>query len=92
MDGGHHMSPLVEEDVMHATRGSFGPLIPTALLALFLASGCAVERDATEKPAAEAVTMAIQIPDTEAGAVLASALAEARQTNRNVLAHTGADW
>ena len=80
------------------------PLLPGLLLTLLLAlpacsgekaatqepSAGATEATATENPAARAIP--IKLPDTEAGAVVAAALEEARQTNRNVFAHTGADW
>jgi hypothetical protein len=53
-------------------------------------ASCAGEKEATEDPAvAEAIT---QLQVTEAGAALAAALVEARQTDRLVFLHTGADW
>jgi len=76
---------------MLRTRGGLSTLLPGLLLTLLLlVPACAVEEAATEDPPEGAAT--IQIPDTEAGAVLAAALEDARQTNRNVFAHTGADW
>ncbi len=76
---------------MFRTRGNLETLLPgLPLTLLFFLSACTVEEAATQDP--PATTVAIQLPDTEAGAVLAAALTEARQTNRNVFAHTGADW
>ena len=81
---------------MLRTRGSFGDLLPSLLLAILLLPACAVEEAsvegevATDPPQTSAVT--VQIPDTEAGAALAAALTEAGRTDRNVFAHTGADW
>lgn len=66
-------------------------LLPGLMLTLLLLiPACAGEEAAREDPPVD--EMVIQIPDTEAGAVLAAALAEAGQTNRNVFVHTGADW
>lgn len=48
------------------------------------------EEGVAESPTSSAA--AIQIPETEAGAVLAAALAEAGETDRLVFVHTGADW
>ena len=66
-------------------------LLPGILTTLLLSlTSCAVEKADTENPATVAAT--IQLPETEAGMALAEALDVARQTNRNVFAHTGADW
>ena len=65
---------------------------PTGLLFLLLLMipACAGEEASTDGPPASAVT--IRLPETEAGAALASALAEAGETGRHVFLHTGADW
>ena len=52
---------------------------------LLLMPACAGEDAAIEEEA-------IQVPATEAGAVLAAALAEAGESDRLVFVHTGADW
>ena len=52
---------------------------------LLLMPGCAGEEAAIEEET-------IQVPATEAGAVLAAALAEAGESDRLVFVHTGADW
>ena len=43
-------------------------------------------------PACAGEEAAIQLPETEAGGILAAALAEAGETDRYVFVHTGADW
>ena len=85
-----HSSPrFFRKGAMLRVRGSFEILLPGLLLTLLLlVPACAVEEATTQDPPA----VAIHIPDTEAGAVLAAALEDARQTHRNVFAHTGADW
>ena len=76
---------------MFQKRNRFETLLPGLLLTLLLfLPTCSQEEAATQDPQASVVT--IQWPATEAGAVVAAALEEARQTNRNVFAHTGADW
>jgi hypothetical protein len=89
---------------MFQKRNRFETLLPGLLLTLLVAlPACSGEKEAAQdssagatesaailNPPAEAVP--IKLPDTEAGAVVAAALEEARQTNRNVFAHTGADW
>ena len=52
---------------------------------LLLMPACAGEDAAIEEET-------IQVPATEAGAVLAAALAEAGESDRLVFVHTGADW
>jgi len=72
-------------------RGGSESLLPGLLFALILlAPACAGEEASTEDPPASALT--IQLPETEAGGVLAAALAEAGETDRHVFLHTGADW
>ena len=72
-------------------RAGSAVLLPALLSSLLLSfSACAVDRVDTEDPPASAAT--IQFPETEAGIALAAALSEASRTNRNVFAHTGADW
>jgi len=51
---------------------------------------CEGEESAIEGEVATAE--AIQLPETEAGGILAAALAEAGETDRYVFVHTGADW
>jgi len=76
---------------MFRFRGSSESLLPGLLFALLLLMpACAGEEPATEDPPASALT--IQPPETEAGGVLAAALAEAGETDRHVFLHTGADW
>lgn len=76
---------------MPRDRSGFGILWPVLLLALILhLPGCTVEEAGSEDPPASSVVL--QLPDTEAGAVLAAALVEARRTDRRVFVHTGADW
>ena len=66
-------------------------LLPGLLIPLLLSlPGCAVEEADTEDPPVGAAT--IHLPETEAGTALAAALDKARQSNRNVFVHTGADW
>jgi hypothetical protein len=61
------------------------PLLPVFFLPLLLLfPACA-----SDQPGKELV---IEIPETEAGAALASALDQARSTDRRVFVHTGADW
>ena len=60
-------------------------LLPGLLITLLLLlPACAGEEASTVET--------IQLPETEAGAVLAAALAEAGETDRLVFVHTGADW
>ena len=63
---------------------------------LLLMPACAGEEAAIEEEAAVEASSssaeAIQVPATEAGAVLAAALAEAGESDRLVFVHTGADW
>jgi len=72
-------------------RGSSESLLPALMVALLLLiPACAGEEAATDDPPDSAVT--VQLPETEAGGVLAAALAEAGETDRHVFLHTGADW
>jgi hypothetical protein len=76
---------------MFCFRRSFEVLLPGLLFGLLLLTpACGVEETATEDLPASAVT--IQLPETEAGGVLAAALAAAGETDRLVFLHTGADW
>ena len=62
------------------------------LLVVFLpvVASCAGEKEpAVDTAVQEAIT---QLQVTEAGSALAAALVEARQTDRLVFLHTGADW
>lgn len=79
---------------MSHSRSRFRALL---LLTLFpFVASCAGEKEATVDPAVEpnpAVEEAmVQLQVTEAGSALAAALLEARQTDRLVFLHTGADW
>jgi hypothetical protein len=68
-------------------------LLFTLLLLMPACAGeeAAIEGEvATEAPASTGE--AIQLPETEAGGILAAALAEAGETDRYVFVHTGADW
>ena len=72
-------------------RGGFEIPLPGLLFPLLLmVPACAMEEAATEDPPASVEIN--QLPETEAGAVLAAALAEAEETDRQVFLHTGADW
>ena len=76
---------------MTYTRGISSLISPCFLLMLVVfLSACGGDDGNTEDSTDG--TVAIQLPETEAGTVLASALSEARETNRLVFAHTGADW
>jgi hypothetical protein len=89
---------------MFQKRNRPEPLLPGLLITLLLAlPACSGEKAATQEPsdgATEAATTQnppakaapIKLPDSEAGSVVAAALEEAMRTNRNVFAHTGADW
>ncbi len=76
---------------MIGSRSRLRALRPGLLAVLLpLAASCAGEKEATVDPAvAEAIT---QLQVSEAGSALAAALVEARQTDRLVFLHTGADW
>lgn len=73
---------------MSRSRCRFKALLLVALVP-FLAS-CAGENEPTVDPAVEEALTQLQV--TEAGSALAAALVEARQTDRLVFLHTGADW
>jgi len=66
----------------HRVSATFLPALLYSLLLLL--PGCAADRKGPE--------LTIQLPETEAGAALGAALAQARSTDRNVFVHTGADW
>ena len=59
-------------------------------LLLPLAAACAGEKEPAVDPAVQEAITQLQV--TEAGSALAAALVEARQTDRLVFLHTGADW
>jgi len=72
-------------------KGKFGGFLAGLLFTLLLlVPACAREEAGTEDPPASPET--IQLPETEAGAALAAALAQAGESGRNVFLHTGADW
>lgn len=66
----------------------FKALLLAALLPI-VASCAGEDADTVDPAVAEAIA---QLEVTEAGSALAAALVEARQTDRLVFLHTGADW
>lgn len=82
-------------------RGRTGILLPILLFTLPLsATSCADEESAAEEAPVEEAAIESppagaalgQLQETEAGAALAAALAQAANTDRLVFLHTGADW
>ena len=73
---------------MSRSRSRFKALLLLALLPI-MASCAGDDADTIDPAVAEAI---IQLQQSEAGSVLAAALAEARSTDRLVFLHTGADW
>ena len=73
---------------MSRSPNRFKALLLVALLP-FVASCAGEDADAVDPAVAEAIA---QLQVTEAGSALAAALVEARQTDRLVFLHTGADW
>jgi hypothetical protein len=72
-------------------RNGFEVLMAGFMFAfLLLIPACAGENASTDDP--PPVELAMVIPETEAGAALGAALAEAGRTDRHVFLHTGADW
>jgi hypothetical protein len=81
---------------MLRSRGTSEVLLPGLLFTLLLMTpSCTGEEATTEDPPiddAPASAVTLQLPETEAGGVLAAALADAGITDRHVFVHTGADW
>ena len=73
---------------MSRSRSSFKALLLVTLVPIL--ASCAGEEEATVDPAVQEAITQLQV--TEAGSALAAALIEARQTDRLVFLHTGADW
>ena len=76
---------------MLRSRGSFRVLLPTLLFTLLpFIIACGAQETPDENLPGDAAFGNLQ--ETEAGAALAAALAEAEETDRQVFVHTGADW
>ena len=73
---------------MSHSRSRFKALLLVVFLPV-VASWAGEEEPTVDPAVEEAIT---QLKVTEAGSALAAALIEARQTDRLVFLHTGADW